>query len=128
MTRVKVPLWVLVLCSLALAGSLAFILVMGSGNRNLRDDVERLEAGIRAAREAQRILVTQLGELAIDSHRLEGRISEAMVSLERSQERVGDLERQIADSQDSSRLLGESIGRIGEWIDRVEEINQGGEG
>lgn len=128
MTRVTIPVWVLVLCGLALVCSIAFALIMGTGNRDLRDNVERLETGIRAAREAQRVLVTQLGELAIDSHRLEENISKAMADLERSQERVGDLERQIADSRESSRLLGESIGRIGEWIERVEASNTEREG
>jgi len=128
MTRVKVPVWFLVFCVVALLGSIAFAAVMGSGNRDLRNDVERLQTGIRAARKSQRIISGQLTSAVLDGFRLEKELSESMARLEQSQQYSAELEKQIRDSTNASRDIGESVGRIGEWIRRVEEINQGGEG
>ena len=123
MSHVQVPSWVLLgLILIALCAGV-YIAVILSGNSNLRDDVERLQTGIRAAGESQQILVGQLGELSINNHRIKAELESAILELDHSREQVGDLERQIEDSRNASVLIGESVASIGEFINEVDRLN-----
>lgn len=127
MKHAKVPRCVLIgLIAVSVISSVG-LGVAWFGNRDLRNDVERLEAGIRNAQGLASVVVGELNGSRGEVEELKRQLGESLATVERLQNDGAELGSAIENSSDASCLIAGSIDRIGEWIESVERANKEGE-
>lgn len=106
-----------------------FIVALGltlSRGSDLGDDLERAEAGIRSAREAQRIATAERDIAREETERAIAEVGAVTVDLENSRRHVADLYRIAKESRDSTEAIGRSLDRVGELFEEGDRYNEKG--